>query len=78
MERAAMKSLVEWKDRPRRKPMLITGCRPCGKAWLMMEPGRLHFEKTLIFIATSWGPEEGMESCSQRLDRRCLFSYNDN
>ena len=49
MERTAMKSLVEWKDRPRRKPMLITGCRQSGKTWLMTEFGRLHFEKTLIF-----------------------------
>ena len=49
MERAAMKSLIAWKDKPHRKPMLITGCRQCGKTWLMTEFGRLHFEKTLIF-----------------------------
>lgn len=49
MEREAMKSLLAWKERKHRKPLLITGCRQCGKTWLMTEFGRRHFEKTLLF-----------------------------
>lgn len=49
MERSAMKSLVAWKDKSHRKPLLITGCRQCGKTWLMTEFGRRFFEKTYVF-----------------------------
>ena len=49
MERTAMKALVAWKEKQSRKPMLITGCRQCGKTWLMKEFGRLYFPKTVLF-----------------------------
>lgn len=49
MERTAMNALTEWKNKPRRKPMLITGCRQCGKTWLMTEFGKRYFEDTLTF-----------------------------
>ncbi|MBO7726101.1 MAG: ATP-binding protein [Thermoguttaceae bacterium] len=49
MQRTAMKSLAAWKEKKRRKPLLITGCRQCGKTWLMTEFGRRCFEKTLLF-----------------------------
>ena len=49
MKRSAMKNLVAWKEKQKRKPLLITGCRQCGKTWLMTEFGRLYFEKTLVF-----------------------------
>lgn len=46
MKRKAMQSLLEWKSRPDRKPLLIQGARQVGKTWLMKEFGRLHFSKT--------------------------------
>ena len=49
MERIAIKDLISWKNKKNRKPLLISGCRQCGKTWLMTEFGRLHFRKTLIF-----------------------------
>ncbi len=49
MERAAMKALVRWKEKPKRKPLLITGCRQCGKTWLMTEFGRRYFDQCLMF-----------------------------
>lgn len=49
MEREAMKALVRWKERPSRKPMLITGCRQCGKTWLMTEFGKRYFERVVLF-----------------------------
>lgn len=48
MERKAMETLVQWKNKPNRKPMLITGCRQCGKTWLMNEFGNKYFEQTLL------------------------------
>ena len=44
MDRALMEKLVEWKDRPRRKPLILNGARQVGKTWLLEEFGRTHFE----------------------------------
>ena len=49
MERMAMKQLIQWKEKKKHKPMLITGCRHCGKTWLMTEFGKRFFSKTLLF-----------------------------
>ena len=46
MKRYAMEKLLEWKDRPNRKPLLLKGARQVGKTWLMKEFGRLYFKKT--------------------------------
>ena len=45
MIRYAMQQLVEWKNRPNRKPLIIKGARQVGKTWLMKEFGRQHFKK---------------------------------
>lgn len=49
MERTAMQHLIAWKEKKKRKPLLISGCRQCGKTWLMMEFGKRYFEKTMLF-----------------------------
>ena len=43
MERALMDKLVEWKNSPRRKPLILNGARQVGKTWLLKEFGRRHF-----------------------------------
>ena len=35
MRRLLEKQVVEWKDSPRRKPLLIRGARQVGKTWLV-------------------------------------------
>ena len=40
-----MDQLLEWKNRPNRKPLLLKGARQVGKTWLMKEFGRLYFKK---------------------------------
>jgi len=45
MQRFAIKHLLEWKQNPDRKPLLLLGARQVGKTWLMKEFGRLHFKK---------------------------------
>ena len=44
MERFLMDELVAWKDRPRRKPLILNGARQVGKTWLLKEFGRTQFE----------------------------------
>lgn len=46
MKRDRMKDLMAWRNDPRRKPLLIRGCRQVGKSWLIREFGK-QFE---IFI----------------------------
>lgn len=43
MDRFLMDKLVEWKDAPRRKPLILNGARQVGKTWLLKEFGRTHF-----------------------------------
>ena len=45
MQRFAIKHLLQWKQDPDRKPLLLLGARQVGKTWLMKEFGRLHFKK---------------------------------
>lgn len=35
MKRSAEKELLEWKDSPRRKPLVVRGARQVGKTWLI-------------------------------------------
>ena len=40
MERTAMHSLTEWKNKEKRKPLIVRGVRQCGKTWLIKEFGK--------------------------------------
>lgn len=44
MRRNISKALVEWKDAPNRKPLVITGVRQCGKTYVMREFGTSCFK----------------------------------
>ena len=46
MKRTALQRLLDWKNDPDRKPLLIQGARQVGKTWLMKEFGRQSFAKT--------------------------------
>lgn len=45
MYRMQLEDLLKWKNRPKRKPLLLTGARQVGKTWLAKEFGRLYFQK---------------------------------
>ena len=45
MKRNALHKLLEWKNDPQRKPLLIQGARQVGKTWLMKEFGSQEFQK---------------------------------
>ncbi|MBQ9251071.1 MAG: ATP-binding protein [Clostridia bacterium] len=44
MERKMMAQLIAWKDKPGRKPLLLTGVRQCGKTYLLKQFGKEYFE----------------------------------
>ena len=59
VQRNAMKSLREWKDSARRKPLLLQGARQVGKTWLACEFGRECFDDVAY---VSFQDNEGMRA----------------
>ena len=49
MERLVMSKLVEWKNSPYRKPLILKGVRQVGKTWLLKEFGKRYYENTAYF-----------------------------
>lgn len=45
MKRNAFESLVKWKEKDGRKPLIIQGARQVGKTWLMKEFGKTNYKK---------------------------------
>ena len=43
MERLAMKELIKWKNKSRRKPLILRGARQVGKTWLIKEFGKREY-----------------------------------
>ena len=44
MERFVLQKLIEWKNSPGRKPLVLKGARQVGKTWLVREFGRSNFQ----------------------------------
>lgn len=49
MERFAYKDLLEWKNKAKRKPLIVRGARQVGKTWLIKEFGKKEY-KQLAYI----------------------------
>ncbi|MFH1652658.1 MAG: AAA family ATPase [Pseudomonadota bacterium] len=46
--RKAEKFLKNWKERAKRKPLIVRGARQTGKSWLVEEFGKNHFEHLVV------------------------------
>ncbi len=49
LERSLTVDLMEWKDSPHRKPLILRGVRQCGKTWLLKEFGKRCFKNVAYF-----------------------------
>ncbi len=49
MQRTIMHSLLKWKDKAGRKPLVLTGVRQCGKTYICKEFGNNYFDDTAYF-----------------------------
>ena len=49
MERALIKDLVNWKEKPNRKPLVLKGVRQCGKTYLLNAFGKKYYENVAYF-----------------------------
>lgn len=54
-----MRALVEWKNDPERKPLVLRGARQVGKTWLLKEFARCHYQNS---IYVSFDEEEEIKS----------------
>lgn len=48
MERLILSQLLNWKNSPYRKPLILKGVRQVGKTWILKEFGRRYYENTEI------------------------------
>lgn len=49
MERLILNRLLDWKNSPYRKPLILKGVRQVGKTWALKEFGRRYYENTAYF-----------------------------
>ena len=49
MERLLTNKLIQWKQSPYRKPLIVRGIRQSGKTWLLMDLGRSAYEDIAYF-----------------------------
>jgi predicted AAA+ superfamily ATPase len=42
--------LINWKDSPTRKPLILNGACQVGKSWLIKEFGKLHFDGNILTL----------------------------
>ena len=49
LKRNAIFDLIQWKNSPERKPMVLKGARQVGKTWLMKEFGRNYYDNFIYF-----------------------------
>lgn len=59
MYREIRKSLEQWKDKSRRKPLLLTGVRQCGKTYIVDEFAKLYFES---YVKVNFESEEKLSA----------------
>ena len=69
MERAALRQLVEWKEKSDRKPLIVQGARQVGKTWLMTEFGKRYFKKTASFVFEKNEPLQNLFSEDLNVER---------
>lgn len=49
MERLILQKLLDWKNSPYRKPLILKGVRQVGKTWVLKELGSRCYENTAYF-----------------------------
>lgn len=73
MKRYALNSLIQWKNRGDRKPLLLYGARQVGKTWLVEEFGKKHYHD---FVKIDF--EKNIEICKlydQTLDPKDILRW---
>jgi len=59
MKRNALEKLIEWKNDPERKPMVLKGARQVGKTWLMKSFGENYYDD---YVYLNFDEEDELKS----------------
>ena len=59
MYRDIINDLIKWKEKPGRKPLLVTGVRQCGKTFIIKEFAKGHFRN---YVYINFEESEGVSS----------------
>lgn len=59
MKRNTWHALIDWKNSPVRKPLILKGARQVGKTWLMLEFGKAYYENV---VYVNFDTEDEMKS----------------
>jgi len=65
MDRYLLQNLIQWKDNPRRKPLIIRGPRQVGKSYLIEEFGKKYFKQ---HITLNFELNPHLKNCFTDLD----------
>lgn len=69
MYRTAIEKLYQWKEKKRRKPLIIEGARQVGKTWLMKEFGSRAYSDTIYINFDSNSQMAGLFASDLNTDR---------
>ena len=47
LRRKVEQTLLTWKNTPNRKPLILKGCRQCGKTYSVLEFAKKNYEHTV-------------------------------
>jgi hypothetical protein len=57
MDRIITQKLIEWKNQPHRKPLMLRGARQVGKTWSVMDFGKHHFDGQVYLVDLEQHPD---------------------
>lgn len=49
LQRKIERKLLDWKRQPNHKPLIIKGCRQCGKTYSVMHFAKVHYKQVVYF-----------------------------
>lgn len=49
LQRKIERKLLDWKRHPNHKPLIIKGCRQCGKTYSVMHFAKVHYKQVVYF-----------------------------
>jgi len=47
MKRKILQQLINWKNNPKRMPLIVNGARQVGKTYILKEFGNLHYNQVV-------------------------------
>ena len=73
MKRKITQQLIQWKNSPSRKPLILNGARQVGKTFILREFGREHYKNTVYVNLESNGIVASM--CNDDISPSKLIKY---